>query len=200
MPRKIPEEVRQAVRDLYAQGGLTYDDVASQLKVTKNLVSETLQVTRTKTLADRFWAFVDKSAGPDGCWPWTGSYKDTGYGQLYVNEFKRPVVASRVSLYLETGEWPEEACHKCDNPPCVNPAHLFDGSRQDNMQDCASKGRVVVPALRGVNNPHGKLTEDDVFQIRTLYPFCRPSDLAKAFGVSRGHVVNIFNRRDRANG
>jgi hypothetical protein len=198
--RKIPEAVRQSVRDLYGQGDLTYTQVAQALNVTENLVRETLVKHRSKSLENRFWSYVDKSAGPGECWPWIGSLTVNGYGQLYVNELKRPVVASRVSLYLVTGEWPEEACHKCDNPPCVNPAHLFDGTRKDNMQDCASKGRLVLPGLKGIHAPGAKLTEDDVFHIRTLYPFCRPQELAKAFGVSRGHVVNIFNRRDRANG
>lgn len=198
--KKIPEEVRQAIRDLYAQGGLTYSQVAAQLGVTNNCVVETLVQKRTMTLEDRFWQFVDKSAGPDACWPWVGSLRPSGYGQLYVGEFKRPVAASRVSMKIHTGEWPIEACHKCDNPPCVNPAHLFNGTRKDNMQDCSAKGRVRLPNLKGTQVHNCKLTTDDVFHIRTLFHLCKIQDLAKAFGVSRSHIGNVYTGRDRKDG
>lgn len=195
--RKIPEEIRQSIRDLYAQGGLTYDQVAEQLGVAKNCVVDSLVTKRTKTLADRFWEKVDVR-GPDECWLWAASIKDCGYGQIYVNELGRSVAASRVSWFLAYGEWPLECCHKCDVRRCVNVAHLFNGDRAANMQDCRNKGRLKIPSVkRGITNPRGKLTEDDVFHIRTLYHLCKPQDLAAAFGVSRGHIVNVYNRRDR---
>jgi len=196
--KKIAPEVRQAIREIKSQEfHLTYQQIACRLNVTCNAVLETLQVKRTKSLEDRFWSFVDKSNGPDACWEWAGSRTAYNYGQLYVNEFKRPVAASRISLYLKNGKWPIEACHRCDNPPCVNPGHLFDGTRKDNMQDCSRKGRCSVPKLRGYDKPGAKLTSDDVWQIKTLRHLCTDKDLAAAFGVSRSHVGNICSGRDR---
>lgn len=196
--RKISEEIRQKVRDEYAKGGVTYKEVAVTLGVGINIVRESCEKKKVhRTLEERFWLYVDKSGGPEACWPWIGSLNPNGYGQIYVDEFKRPVVASRVSLFLSNGEYPVEACHRCDNPPCVNPAHLWDGTRTDNMKDCSAKGRVYAPSLRGLDNAGGKLSSDDVWQIRTLAYLCKPQDLAVAFGVSRGHIVNVINRRDR---
>lgn len=78
----------------------------------------------------------------NSCWLWTGSSHASGYGRLKVNG--KYVVASRFSYELYKGtlkEW-EQACHSCDNPPCVNPGHLFKGTARDNTQDALSKGRL----------------------------------------------------------
>lgn len=201
MPRqKIPEEIRQAVRNLHAaEKNLTYPQIAERLGVSKNCVNETLAKPIPATLEERFWAKVDKSGGPDACWPWTASFGSTGYGQMRVPELNQPVAASRISLFLQNGKWPVEACHKCDNPPCVNPAHLFDGTRKLNMQDCSIKGRVKVPRLKGLDMHNAKLSSDDVFNIRTLSHLCNRKDLANCFGVSLGHINNIVRGHDRSN-
>lgn len=83
----------------------------------------------------RFWDFVDKSAGP-GCWLWTGTRNRQGYGM-----FGRRL-AHRVSLALAEGPIPEGkfALHRCDNPPCVNPKHLYAGTASDNMRDALARG------------------------------------------------------------
>lgn len=95
------------------------------------------------TAMERFEARVDKSSGPDGCWLWTGGTFKTGYGRFY--DKGKHHVAHRWLLGELRGEhlnWPEErGCHKCDNPPCVNPAHLYIGDGFTNMQDCAKRGR-----------------------------------------------------------
>lgn len=94
-------------------------------------------------LVHRFWAKVDKR-GPDECWPWTGAKSSHGYGNFCVEG--RTEKASRFSWFLVHGAIEPGICicHHCDNPICVNPAHLFAGTRLDNTRDCQAKGRFVV--------------------------------------------------------
>ena len=93
------------------------------------------------TAMERFEARIDKSAGPDGCWPWTGAFFRTGYGRFY--DKGKHHVAHRWLLGELRGEhlnWPEErGCHKCDNPPCCNPAHLYIGDAASNQADAAER-------------------------------------------------------------
>lgn len=93
------------------------------------------------TAMERFEARVDKSAGPEGCWPWIGAHFKTGYGRFY--DQGKNHVAHRWLLGQLRGEhlvWPEErGCHRCDNPPCCNPAHLYIGDAASNMADAAKR-------------------------------------------------------------
>lgn len=91
------------------------------------------------TPADRFWERVQKT---DDCWLWTGSTDKDGYGWFWVDG--KTATAHRFSYALHNdGAIPDGlyVCHSCDNPPCVNPDHLWLGTNQDNMDDCARKGR-----------------------------------------------------------
>lgn len=113
---------------------------------------------------DRFWPRVDRTPGhgPDGdCWPWTGSRKNNmyrgrvyDYGQVmfvFPDGTKRPITAHVISFYLTRGRFPAKrmhVCHTCDNPPCVNPAHLWEGTPQDNTRDAQSKGRFHVATAK----------------------------------------------------
>lgn len=95
----------------------------------------------------RFWAKVDKR-GPDDCWHWLGS-NDGSYGQFWL--FGKRVRATRLSLAMATGEPidnPKLACHTCDNPPCVNPAHLWWGTMSDNIKDAIAKGRCGISKMQ----------------------------------------------------
>lgn len=94
---------------------------------------------------ERYWRFVQKGAG-DACWEWLGGKDSQGYGYIWwrTDGRGRVMKASRVAVFLATGQWiPARlcACHHCDNPGCVNPAHLFVGTRTDNQQDSKRKGR-----------------------------------------------------------
>lgn len=96
-----------------------------------------------------FWNKVNKNA-PNGCWEWTGYTNNRGYGSLHFQG--KAHRSHRFSYQLHYGVDPKDlyVCHKCDNPSCVNPKHLFLGSQTDNMQDKIIKGRDIN-TLGGIN-------------------------------------------------
>jgi hypothetical protein len=122
---------------------------------------------------DRFWAKVDK-AGPvpthcpelGPCWLWTGGKTEKRYGLIREGHAGPRHLAHRVSWRLLIGDIPDGAfvLHRCDNPPCVNPSHLFLGDHDANMADCAAKGRTKEQ--RGSRHALTKLTEADVVAMR----------------------------------
>lgn len=103
-------------------------------------------------------AFWSKVAKRDDCWEWQGHRDPRGYGRLSRHGVKStPILAHRYSWYLTTGQMPSSGqyvCHHCDNPPCVNPAHLFLGAAKDNNDDKLAKGRGTTPPhFRGHEHP-----------------------------------------------
>jgi hypothetical protein len=191
-----------------------------------NLHTETLKRKRNgrfKPVEPRFWARVDKK-GPEDCWEWTATRAGKGYGVMSVNG--RAQYAHRISLFLDGRldlDSPLCALHRCDNPPCVNPAHLFAGTLSDNQQDAMAKGRMMFQTrpecyLRGENHPahrwsaearerifqshrgernrHAKLTEEDIvqiFKLRSTGMYLQ--DIADRFSVSRSNVCIILKRK-----
>lgn len=97
---------------------------------------------KPKPLADRFWPKVRRGA-PDDCWTWLGARLTKGYGLIGVAGDMRGRLAHRVSWEIHNAPIPDGllVCHHCDNPSCVNPAHLFLGSHSDNLKDMSRKGR-----------------------------------------------------------
>jgi hypothetical protein len=91
-------------------------------------------------LEERFWSKVAVTTNPEECWEWQAAKTTKGYGRITVED--RQLRAHRVSWYLTYNHWPElHVLHKCDNPACVNPDHLFLGTDRDNMKDMIHKDR-----------------------------------------------------------
>lgn len=118
---------------------------------------------------DRFWSKVDSSA--PGCWPWTATRNSGGYGHIRVGEKMRS--AHRVSYELTHGPIPEgmQVMHSCDNPACVNPAHLSLGSNQDNLLDMARKRRQWNQGRSTCSSGH-EYTEENIYR-----PKSRPNQI-----------------------
>lgn len=147
------------------------------------------------TLEQRFWSKVDKSAGPDACWPWIAYRNPAGYGSFQMGGHNgRPHVASRIALKLSGFDLPDDrqANHHCDNPPCVNPKHLYVGNKIENYRDAAERKIASV----GMSHPHSKLTDDDVREIRHLRSVgTTQQEVGDRFGITRGMVYKIENRK-----
>lgn len=140
----------------------------------------------------RFWAKVDKR-GPDECWNWKAGHAKTGYPEFGINNQMRR--GNRVVWELIHGPIPPniDVCHTCDNRSCVNPAHLFLGTRSDNMKDAVKKGRARGLIPSGEGHPSARLTADQAREIRASTEDAL--EVAAKYGVSRMHVYQIRNGR-----
>lgn len=123
----------------------------------------------------------------NGCWEWLRSKDRDGYGRIVLPSGKT-TGAHRYSYQNNVGEISstEYVLHKCDNPSCINPDHLFKGSQLDNMRDMRTK------------KPHyaAKLTEADVIRIRELAATdLKHREIAAMFGLARNTITNIVNRK-----
>lgn len=147
---------------------------------------------KRQPLVERFWEKVNKT---EGCWLWTAAKKQKNYGMIGVLP-SRNRLAHRVSWELHNGPIPQgmKVLHKCDNPPCVRPEHLFLGTHQDNMRDMVSKHRGST-----CGGNRRKLSESQVQEIRKRRAAGeREIDLAAAYNVKRWTIGNIISRRSWA--
>lgn len=137
----------------------------------------------------RFFAKVEKQEG--ACWNWFGAKTPKGYGQIKIPRTRRQVQSHRLSWEIHRGEIPKNLCvlHKCDNPACVNPDHLFLGTKKDNARDMVSKGRHCYGERQGSH----KLSEKDVRSILAMVADGKMSQakIAKAFGIGPMQVSRI---------
>src|SRR5579864_963770 len=135
-----------------------------------------MDIELTEKQKARFWSKVKKT---DSCWEWTGTIQ-YGYGLFRLPEKNFRV--HRLSYQLFYGEIPPEKliCHRCNNRICVNPAHLYAGTSQDNVND-----QIAAKCYPfGIRHPMHKLTEEQVQEIRQLYPTKTAKELAPLYGVS----------------
>lgn len=176
-----------------------------------------------RNATERFWEKVNKGT-PEECWNWTAAKRPDGYGNFSISHGIF-VAAHRFAYELAYGPIPEGllVCHKCNNPSCCNPAHLYAGSQLDNMNDAKRSGRTATDdkngsrthpesyprgdkswphlhpelVLRGSKHKTAKLTEAAVLEIRKLYAIGAASgvELSQRFGVSRANISLIVNRK-----
>ena len=118
------------------------------------------------TPEERFWRHVDKRY-PEECWEWTAFRSPKGYGRISLRHGVF-CASHRFAYELAYGPIPEGklVMHKCDNPPCCNPAHLRAGTAQENTQDMMDKGRGNWVAPKGADSPTAKLTEAQARDIK----------------------------------
>lgn len=147
------------------------------------------------SMVKRFWRFVKKSAG---CWTWLGYVDRDGYGTLGARLFGKQSVwrAPRLAWLIHHGEMPSlHVLHKCDNPSCVRPGHLFIGDNTDNVRDAWKKGRNHFQVN---GNPSQKLTDIQVWHVRRLALALPQSALGRLVRISPAQVSRIVNRVQRA--
>jgi hypothetical protein len=145
-------------------------------------------------VAEHYWdRILDKlRPTPKGCLEWEASCTKTGYGVIGIGGRKGTTMyVHRLVFELFNGIIPAGmyVCHRCDNPKCARPEHLFLGTQHDNMRDCKSKGRAKWSVLHGISHPNSRLTEKDVLFIRhSGYTLQELADLLKV-SVSTVHRV-----------
>lgn len=150
-----------------------------------------MRISHRTPFAIRFARSVRKD-DPSGCWLWTGSLRN-GYGQINAGgRGGRVLYAHRVAWEAEHGAIPASlcVCHHCDTRACVNPAHLFLGTKAENLSDMRAKGR---DRNTGTRNPYARLSSDAVQEIRGSSE--RGSVLATRYGVTNSAIYAV--RRGR---
>lgn len=148
-----------------------------------------------RPIQDRFWEKV-KRGSVDECWPWTAHTHYKGYGVFGIDGYAEK--AHRVSWEITNGEIPKGmcVCHKCDNPPCCNPNHLFLGTTGDNTRDSVRKGRFVS-TKKGEGHVKHKLTDELVKRFRKLYDGGMSAyAIAKMFPiVTEATMIQVVRRK-----
>lgn len=148
------------------------------------------RIGRPPNSPESLWRYVEVR-GANECWPWIAARSKKGYGQVTINY--RTSAAHRVAYAVATGTDPGDLCvlHRCDNPPCCNPSHLFLGTRGDNNRDASAKRRNA----HGERHRSAKLTAADVRAIRERSGAGEQGiDLAVAFGVTPQAISYVVRR------
>lgn len=157
-----------------------------------------------KAIIAEFWSQV-KQGAPDECWEWQGRRNDDGYGQIRLGNTYR---AHRIAYKLAYGSIPDSlwVLHRCDNPPCCNPAHLFLGTVLDNNRDAAAKGRRAAPtngflaAARAANTKRTQQAKAAVKPMQTREPHNQQSIAGRSQKSSMSAAAVRELRKAYANG
>lgn len=151
---------------------------------------------RPVAILERFWDKVDRR-DPDDCWMWQANKNEDGYGLIRYN--RRITGAHRVVLLMTGVEIPKdkEVMHSCDNPGCVNPAHLSLGSHHENILDMVSKGRYSEARPRGQAHSSTKLSDVEVLAIRATFDARTKTSaaLAREHGMSTSAMYSLTHRK-----
>lgn len=148
---------------------------------------------------ERLLSKIDKN-DETNCWEWTGSLSKFGYGRIGFRD--KVYLTHRISYEIFNGSFDQNlfVCHKCDNPKCINPEHLFLGSQLDNMKDCSTKKRAFSRSFPGEDNPFAKLSNKDASLIRCkLKKGYKGKELAKLYNVNATTISNIKNNKTYTN-
>ena len=150
-------------------------------------------MNRIKVEAKLIW--YRKINSLTGCWVWTGNKDKIGRGSMRIDgkTYRPHRIAAEIFLpnYVS---W-LQVNHKCDNPSCFNPDHLYMGTQQDNITDCVKRGRFKYHKPdTGENSNFAKLTEKQVLEIRSRYPDETLEQLADAFGICKSNVSQIVRK------
>lgn len=139
-----------------------------------------------RPLGSRFWQKVGGETA-SGCWPWQGARTEFGYGQIFA--MRRVRYAHRLSWEMHRGPIPsgQHVLHRCDNPPCVNPEHLFIGTNAENISDKLAKGRQP----RGQAIRQSRLDPGKVLAIKATLGLFTQQYLADLYGVSQSSISKI---------
>ena len=147
---------------------------------------------KSRDAAERFWEKVDRR-GPDECWEWTGSRTRQGYGLFRLHSRQSMQRAHRVAYTLHYQKIPDglHCLHRCDNPSCCRPDHLWLGTNEENIRDRDMKVRcrAGVSTPCGERHPRAKLTQAQVAEIRQSSDL--QSVLAKRYGVAQNTISKI---------
>lgn len=147
---------------------------------------------RLQTIEARLNKYIDKSSD---CWLWTQDVYKYGYGKLSIGKGKQ-VRVHRYMYQKYKGNIPESlsVLHKCDNPRCCNPEHLFLGNQKDNMSDAKEKGRIGYRTFFGEDHSNSKITLDIAEKIREMYKTGNfyQRELGEMFGIKQATVSRII--------
>lgn len=165
------------------------------------------------SLWERWERYVDRSGGPNACWPWIGSIRN-GYGQMRIGSqtdgTRRMEGSHRVAYMLHVGALVDGlvVMHACDNRRCCNPAHLRQDTQSENVRDCVAKGRYVVGdrsncgrPCSGALNPSARLTPAQVLSLRVrALTGDSLEDLAREYAINRWHAHAIVRGKSWSTG